>query len=114
MKLGGFPELSLQAPILPPGYLKAWGRSLSSAASRKIKYFQDFDFFGAVVLVFGVVVFSELAAKRRAADDEWGYTPHSGTGHCVHFRGLSEFIEVSELDRKLVNVIWPKYVYYGL
>ena len=56
----------------------------------------------------------ELAAKRRAADDEWGYTPHSGTGHCVHFRGLSEFIEVSELDRKLVNVIWPKYVYYGL
>ena len=55
-----------------------------------------------------------LAAKRRAADDEWGYTPHSGTGHCVHFRGLSEFIEVSELDRKLVNVIWPKYVYYGL
>ena len=55
-----------------------------------------------------------LAAKRRAADDEWGYTPHSGAGHCVHFRGLSEFIEVSELDRKLVNVIWPKYIYYGL
>ena len=23
----------------------------------------------------------------------------------MHFRGLSEFIEVSELDRKLVNVI---------
>ena len=53
----------------------------------------------------------QLAAKRRAADDDWDYTTHSGTGHYVHFHGLIEFIRVSELDRKIVNVIWSKYLY---
>ena len=51
---------------------------------------------------------------RRAADDDWGYTTHSGTGHYVHFHGLIEFIRVSELDRELVNVIWSNYFYYGM
>ena len=58
--------------------------------------------------------FGKLAAKRRAADDDWGYTTHSGTGHYVHFHGLIEFIRVSELGRKLVNVIWSTYFYYGV